>query len=269
MFGVQTEDIRAKEKACQDRKRAATDRLNAELVRCHQIDDGAARVRCERQASAAFAADGKRINEDCARPVQRRSPPTGGSSGSPTAPQTGGRPSPGSAGTPGTRQSGGTPPPGPGSGAPSGGPAAGPGRGGTNPSYGRQEPTPDTNGELPLPPDVRRRLLEAAANMDRIADGAEEYALAGTNRFFKCLVEAVESDLQFLAQPAYVPAAQLAKSLHEGTWHYLTNNGYDNNYRLFQGAVQALRNLITDPACAFGNLAPGAAIAVATHGLTA
>ncbi len=135
---------------------------------------------------------------------------------------------------------------------------------GNRPAPAPGQPTP-SNSEMPLPPDLRRQLLEGAAEMDRLATGAQAYALAGTNRFFKCLTDAIAADLRFLAQPAYVPAAQMAKALHENTWRYLTSNAYDNNRQLFQNALQDLKRLKNDPACALADIAPAAAAAVATH----
>ncbi len=71
---------------------------------------------------------------------------------------------------------------------------------------------------LPLPTDVRSQLLQAAARLDNASTNAQNYSLTATNRFFHCMTEAVSADLQFLAQPGYVPAAQIAKSLHQGVW---------------------------------------------------
>lgn len=119
---------------------------------------------------------------------------------------------------------------------------------------------------LPLPPNVRRALLIAAAQMDAMATGAQGYSLAATNRFFRCLQEAVDGDLRFLAQPGYVPAAQLAKSLHEGVWSYLTSNPYRNNLGMYDGAVAAMKRAMQDPACSFAQTANAAAIAAATGG---
>jgi hypothetical protein len=133
--------------------------------------------------------------------------------------------------------------------------------------HGTANPTntpPDTGG-LPLPPETRKQLLKGAAAMDKLLTKGQNATLAGANRFFACLAEAVRSDLRFLAQPGYVPAAQIAQALHEGTWRYLTGNAYANNRALFDGALQSLRQLRDDPACWFGNAAPGAAVGVVTH----
>ena len=62
---------------------------------------------------------------------------------------------------------------------------------------------------LPLPTDVRSQLLQAAARLDNASTNAQNYSLTATNRFFHCMTEAVTADLQFLAQPGYVPAAHL------------------------------------------------------------
>jgi hypothetical protein len=123
----------------------------------------------------------------------------------------------------------------------------------------------DGAGQMPLPEATRQQLLKGAAEMDRLASDAQNYALAGTNRFFKCLVETVSADMKFLAQPAYVPAAQLARSLHEGTWAYLTSDAYRNNRQMFDQALKSLRQLQADPACSFGARAPGAVVDAITH----
>lgn len=146
----------------------------------------------------------------------------------------------------GISQSGGSPP----------GTSGSPDRG---PAAGRDD------GGLPLPPNVRKQLLQGAAEMDRLMTKGQNNALAATNRFFDCLTEAVKADLLFLAQPRYLPASQIATALHDGTWRYLTSNAYDNNNAMFQSALQSLRRLQSDPACWFGQAAPGATAAAATH----
>jgi hypothetical protein len=118
---------------------------------------------------------------------------------------------------------------------------------------------------LPLTGDVRGQLLQAAAQLDQVATNAQNYSLAGTNRFFSCMAEAVSADLQFLAQPGYVPAAQIANALHTGVWKYLTGNAYSNNLAMYDGAVQSMQHAMNDPACAFGQAAPALAAAAVTH----
>jgi hypothetical protein len=71
------------------------------------------------------------------------------------------------------------------------------------------------------------------------------------------MTEAVTADLQFLAQPGYVPAAQIAKALHQGVWTYLTSNAYDNNLKMYDAAVRSMQHTMNDPACVFGQAAPG------------
>ena len=128
------------------------------------------------------------------------------------------------------------------------------------PLQGRVSNDPEPGGGLPLPASTRQQLLNAAAEMDHVATQAQSYALAGTNRFLKCLAKTLEGDLRFLAQPAYVPAAQMAQSLHESTWKYLTSNPYSNNLAMLQSAVDGLRNAVNDPACAFAQAAPPAGV---------
>jgi|GEM_PF-6207323 len=120
-------------------------------------------------------------------------------------------------------------------------------------------------GGLPLPDEIRRQLLQKAAEMDRLVTTGQDYSLAASNRFFDCLVRALKADLLFLAQPGYVPAAQIAQSLRQGVWDYITADAYANNRQMFQGALEALRRLKQDPACWFANAAPGAAAAAITH----
>jgi hypothetical protein len=119
---------------------------------------------------------------------------------------------------------------------------------------------------LPLPADVRNQLLQAAAQLDNSLTGTQDASLFATNRFFHCMSEAVYADLQFLAQPGYVPAAQIAKSLHEGVWNYLTSNAYGNNLAMYDAAVQSMQHGINDPACAFGGAAPAVVLTAITHG---
>jgi hypothetical protein len=118
---------------------------------------------------------------------------------------------------------------------------------------------------LPLPTDVRSQLLQAAARLDNASTNAQNYSLAASNRFFHCMTEAVTADLQFLAQPGYVPAAQIAKSLHQGVWTYLTSNAYDNNLKMYDAAVQSMQHTMNDPACVFGQAAPALLAVAATR----
>jgi hypothetical protein len=145
-------------------------------------------------------------------------------------------------------------------------PAGNPGvlRGGVEENVYRDPPV-NTEGGLPLPPDIRKQLMDGAAAMDRAMDDAQKRAFTASNRFFDCLWKVVRADLAYLGQPAYVPAAQLAKSLHEGAWKYLTSDVYDNNVAMFNGALASLQKFFDDPACTFGEAAPDIAVAVATH----
>jgi hypothetical protein len=127
-----------------------------------------------------------------------------------------------------------------------------------------QKPASNQSG-LPLPPNVRGQLLQAAARLDSAATNGQNYSLAATNRFFHCMGEAVSADLRFLAQPGYVPAAQIARSLHEGVWKYLTSNAYDNNLAMYDAAVQSMQHAMNDPACFLGQAAPGILAVAATH----
>ncbi|MEJ0039890.1 MAG: hypothetical protein WDO68_28275 [Gammaproteobacteria bacterium] len=140
-----------------------------------------------------------------------------------------------------------------------------PSRPGGGTPTGPTQPTQPGPDDLPLPPPEQQQLRRLAGEVQRIADDPSKGALAATNRFFRCLAEAIAADLQFLAQPGYVPAQQMAQSLHEGTWNYLTSNAYENNRQMFEGAVRALQNFQNDPACGFANLAPAAAQMAITH----
>jgi hypothetical protein len=126
-----------------------------------------------------------------------------------------------------------------------------------------QEEKPQSG--LPLPTDVRSQLLQTAARLDNASTNAQNYSLTATNRFFHCMTEAVSADLQFLAQPGYVPAAQIAKALHQGVWTYLTSNAYDNNLKMYDGAVQSMQHTMNDPACVFGQAAPALLAVAATR----
>jgi hypothetical protein len=101
--------------------------------------------------------------------------------------------------------------------------------------------------------------------MDSVANSTQRYSLAATNHFFKCLTEALAADLRFLAQPGYVPASQIAQSLHQGVSTYLTSNAYTNNLQMFQAAQQALNQFKQDPACGLAKMVPGAAAAAIAH----
>jgi hypothetical protein len=124
---------------------------------------------------------------------------------------------------------------------------------------------PESPGALPLPPNVRQALESGAAQMDKMLDDNEAYALAGLNRFFKCLSEEIDADMKFLAQPAYVPAAQVTKALHFAAWQYMQTPPYTNNLRMFQAAQQELNSFKQDPACATAKIVPAAVAALVTH----
>ncbi|MGD1064372.1 MAG: hypothetical protein ABR860_14020 [Terracidiphilus sp.] len=126
-------------------------------------------------------------------------------------------------------------------------------------------PSPETPGALPLPANVRQQLLDTAGQLDKVLDDAQSYSLAATNRFFKCLGEALSADLKFLAQPGYVPAAQIAQSLHAGVTNYFTSNAASNNLQAYQAAQQSLNTLKSDPACFAANIAPAIATVAVTH----
>src|SRR5208283_5337548 len=55
-------------------------------------------------------------------------------------------------------------------------------------------PSPETPGALPLPANVRQQLLNTAAQLDKVLDDAQNYSLAATDRFFKCLGEGISAD---------------------------------------------------------------------------
>lgn len=124
---------------------------------------------------------------------------------------------------------------------------------------------PESPGELPLPPNVRQGLLDSAAKMDQIANDTQEFALAATNHFFKCLTESLSADAKFLAQPGYVPAAQMAQALHDGVTGYFLNNAVDNNLQIYGAAQRSLNSLWQDPACALANIVPTVATVAVTH----
>ncbi len=140
----------------------------------------------------------------------------------------------------------------------------GPGSGGA-PTDPGLTPSPETPGALPLPANVRQQLLNTAGQLDKVLDDAQDYSLAATDRFFKCLGEALSADLKFLAQPGYVPAAQIAQSLHAGVTNYFTSNASSNNLQAYQAAQQSLNTLKSDPACFAANIAPTVAAVAVTH----
>ena len=124
---------------------------------------------------------------------------------------------------------------------------------------------PESPGALPLPPGVREALESGAAQMDKMLDDNEEYALAGTNRFFKCLSEEIDADMKFLGQPSHVPAAQVMSALHFAAWQYMQTPPYTNNLRMFQAAQQELNSFKQDPACAMAKIVPAAVAVAVTH----
>jgi hypothetical protein len=204
-------------------------------------------------------------------------PATGGDSGAPIQgganDGSNGAPRSGAPGTPGGPPlKSGISNTGPGAGSPSSGTprsgtpgtilGSGPGIPPTDPGL---TPSPETPGGLPLPANVRQQLLNTAGQLDKILDDAQDFSLAATDRFFKCLGEAVSADLKFLAQPGYVPAAQIAQSLHNGVTNYFTSNAYSNNMQAYQAAQQSLNTLKSDPACFAANIAPTVAAVAVTH----
>jgi hypothetical protein len=118
------------------------------------------------------------------------------------------------------------------------------------------QPNTASTGGLPLPLATRQAVLQAAAQMDQIANDTSPNSLAASDPFFKCLTQAVSADLKFLGQSALVPAAQMAQSLHTGVTNYLNSDATKNNLQTYQDAQQSLNRLTQNAACAVAKALP-------------
>lgn len=129
-----------------------------------------------------------------------------------------------------------------------GGVERGPEYGGTRrqipcgPNFGTQNFEQPTSCSV-VPPDVRERLMQAAAELDRIATAAENNTLAASDKFFRSMAQAISANLKFLAEKPSVPAQQMASAI----WTYLNNDYNENDRRLYEAAAEAVQNFEQDP----------------------
>jgi len=117
--------------------------------------------------------------------------------------------------------------------------------------------------------------MNLAAEMDRIATNVQNGTLAATDSFFKGMAQAVDARLEFLAQPPGVPARQLAQNTlqaMQAVIDYLNSNDSSKEQRLYEAAVQAVRQIQSDiqsnPAGFFGKAAGNALFDAAAGKLT-
>ena len=105
-------------------------------------------------------------------------------------------------------------------------------------------------GRTPLPGDTTvtpgvgkpdaARLKAVLTQLDDMIGRAANYQPPLSGKFLITLAKDLRNDLDFLAQRPYVPAAQIANSLHTGLWSYLTGNAYENNTALPGGVANAV-----------------------------
>ena len=113
-------------------------------------------------------------------------------------------------------------------------------------------------------PDVRQRLMTAAAEMDRSATQLQNAAMAASEQFIQGMAEVLSGQLQFLAQAAAHPQ-DTARQIAQGVVDYLTTDYNENNERLYDAAVQAVEAFRQNPARALGRQT-GSAVAGAVGG---
>ena len=112
---------------------------------------------------------------------------------------------------------------------------------------------------------VQAEPHDFARDVQNATDAVRAYGSAATNRFFDAMKEDVASTGKFLAQPAYVPAAQIAAGLHEQIVGYATRDAYDNNRRFLDGVQNTVKSAVDDPAGTLGKAVPGVVIGMVTH----
>jgi hypothetical protein len=121
---------------------------------------------------------------------------------------------------------------------------------------------PSEDCDPSVAPDIRQELMNAAAQMDRIATDLQNRAMAASTHMIQGMAEVLSADLQFLAQTAQHPV-ETARQVATAIVDYLTTDYNVNNERLYDAAVQAVDEWQRDPAHALGktvaNVGVGAA----------
>jgi hypothetical protein len=88
---------------------------------------------------------------------------------------------------------------------------------------------------------TQMRLLAAASEMDRLATQVQNHSLAATDQYFRELVEGVEANLIFLAQPPGEPVNQIgaqAGRAFDAIVAYVNNRDPQKHQRLLDAATQ-------------------------------
>ena len=129
--------------------------------------------------------------------------------------------------------------------------------------YERRDRPADDCAPVP-PPDVRQRLMDAAAEMDRAATQMQNAALAASEQFIQGMAEVLAGHLEFLAQAVTRPQ-ETARQVGQAVIDYLTTDYNENNARLYDAAVEAVEAFRKNPARALGRQA-GSTVAGAVGG---
>jgi hypothetical protein len=95
-------------------------------------------------------------------------------------------------------------------------------------------------------------MLKLAAQMDRIAQQAQNATKVAVDHFFAGLATWAGNTLRFMSQKPGVPLTQASKAIAA----YLTNDYRANDQKLRAAAVQAVNQLQNDPARFLGEILP-------------
>lgn len=99
--------------------------------------------------------------------------------------------------------------------------------------------------------------MKLAAEIDRVATGVQNNAMAAGNEFFKGMADSVGKTAKLLAQKPGTVVPQMM----DGVIQYLTTDYNENNQKLYDDAVRAVEEIQKNPARFFGEHAIDAAMA--------
>ena len=106
-----------------------------------------------------------------------------------------------------------------------------------------------------VPPDVQSELMTAARRLDRVITKWQDRSLIAGDHFFVSMGQAVEDNLEFLAQPPGVPLQQNVQAVMQAGQaivQYLVNDNAQNHAMLYKAAQKAVEAFKRDPARTFG-----------------
>jgi hypothetical protein len=128
---------------------------------------------------------------------------------------------------------------------------------------GAAAPATSEDCDPSITPDIRQDLMNAAAEMDRIATGLQNRAMVASNHMLQGMAEVLSADLQFLGQTAQHPV-ETSQEVATAVVDYLTTDYNLNNERLYDAAVKAVDEWQQDPAHALGKTVANAGVGAAT-----